>query len=151
MAHAVIATEPLVLALPEQHPLAQAVAPPLADVLVQPLVMFPRRILPSVYDAVFGLYHAAGRSPQIAQEAIQMQTIVNLVAAGLGLAWVPQSVTQFQRAGVVYRSPALPRARRGAVGARSVPSCETSLAWAEGNRNAALARFVEFVAADARL
>jgi DNA-binding transcriptional LysR family regulator len=66
-------------------------------VLAEPLVIFPRRILPSLHDALFGLYHAAGREPQVAQEAIQMQTIVNLVSAGLGLAWVPRSVREFQR------------------------------------------------------
>jgi DNA-binding transcriptional LysR family regulator len=55
----------------------------------------------------FGLYHAAGHLPQVAQEAIQMQTIVNLVSAGLGVAWVPESVRQFQRPGVVYRASLL--------------------------------------------
>ena len=50
-----------------------------------------------------------------------MQTIVNLVSAGLGVAWVPESVTQFQRAGVVYRAASA--ATRG----QPVPECETSL------------------------
>lgn len=68
-----------------------------------------------------------------------MQTIVNLVSAGLGLAWVPQSVTQFQRPGVVYRQPEVPPRRR------AVPSCETSLIWAAGSTTPALARFIEFV------
>jgi DNA-binding transcriptional LysR family regulator len=58
-----VASEPLVLALPEHH-----------------------------HDAVFALYHASGFLPQEAQEAIQMQTIVNLVSAGMGPAWLPQSV-----------------------------------------------------------
>lgn len=137
LAHLRIAREPLVLALPEQHPLAAARTPPLARVLQEPLVMFPRRILPSLHDAVFGLYHAAGRTPQVAQEAIQMQTIVNLVSAGLGLAWVPDSVRQFQRAGVTYR-PA------GASARKAVPACETSLVWNAAARSATLERFVQF-------
>ncbi|MBI2768676.1 MAG: LysR family transcriptional regulator [Burkholderiales bacterium] len=139
LAHQRIAREPLVLALPEQHPLAAARSLPLAAVLDEPLVIFPRRIVPSLHDAIFGLYHAAGRMPQVAQEAIQMQTIVNLVSAGLGLAWVPESVTQFQRPGVLYRKVA---ARKGPA----VPGCETSLVWRAGaGGGPALERFVAFV------
>jgi DNA-binding transcriptional LysR family regulator len=135
-----IAREPLVLALPEAHALAAVLAPALADVLAEPLVIFPRRIVPSLYDAIFGLYHAGGRSPQVAQEAIQMQTIVNLVSAGLGLAWVPESVRQFQRPGVVYRRVA---AKKG----RAMPDCETSLVWHADTRSPSVLRFVEFIQA----
>ena len=110
----------------------------LAKVLAEPLVMFPRRIVPSLYDAVFAMYHAAGRSPQVVQEAIQMQTIVNLVSAGLGLAWVPASVRGFQRTGVAYRDV------QGARG-RVVPGCETSLVWAAGGASPVLERFVGFL------
>ena len=117
-----ITSEPLIVALPQQHALASQVQLTLDDVLTQPLVIFPRHIAPSLYDAVFALYHGAGRLPQVAQEAIQMQTIVNLVSAGLGLAWVPASVQQFQRPGVVYRSVQGP-----------VPQCETSLVWARAS------------------
>lgn len=134
--HLRIVREPLVLALPEQHELAAARTLALGRVLDQPLVIFPRRILPSLHDAVFGMYHAAGRTPHIAQEAIQMQTIVNLVSAGLGLAWVPDSVRQFQRAGVTYREP-------GGKQARQVPACETTLVWPQA-ANPTLERFVEF-------
>lgn len=135
-----IAREPLVLALPDHHRLAGSAALPLAEVLDEPLVIFPRRIVPSLYDAIFALYHAAGRSPQVAQEAIQMQTIVNLVSAGLGLAWVPQSVRQFQRPGVVYRSARPP-------GGRSVPVCDTSLVWRSDAVSPALAHFIDFAQA----
>jgi DNA-binding transcriptional LysR family regulator len=134
--HRQVAREPLVLALPEAHPLAAAARLPLAQVLAEPLVLFPRRIVPSLHDAVFGMYHAAGREPRIVQEAIQMQTIVNLVSAGLGLAWVPESVRQFQRGGVVYR-------QLGGRQAASVPSCETTLVWERSSP--ALERFVEVV------
>lgn len=137
-----VADEPLVLALPARHSLALAERLALADVLAEPLVMFPRRIVPSLHDAILGLYHAAGRTPAVAQEAIQMQTIVNLVSAGLGLALVPQSVTQLQRPGVVYRP--LPAALADAA-----PHCETSLAWPQ-DAAPAVHRFVDFVRARSR-
>lgn len=136
LAHRPVAREPLVLALPEAHPLAGAARLPLAQVLAEPLVTFPRRIVPSLHDAILGMYHAAGREPRIVQEAIQMQTIVNLVSAGLGLAWVPESVRQFQRGGVVYR-------QLGGKQAASVPGCETTLVWREVTP--VLERFMEVV------
>ena len=141
-----VADEPLVLALPAAHPLARVERLALADVLAEPLVLFPRRIVPSLHDAILGLYHAAGRAPEVAQEAIQMQTIVNLVWGGLGVAWVPESVTQFRREGVVYRAADAfaPATRRQK--ATPLPRCETSLVWPASADNAALRRFVAFVA-----
>lgn len=135
-----IAEEPLLLALSDHHALAAKTPLGLEEVLGQPLVIFPRRILPSLYDAIFAMYHAAARSPQVAQEAIQMQTIVNLVSAGLGVAWVPESVRQFQRSGVVYRSVA---GKRG----RPIPVCETSLFWPADAASPCLQRFVAFAPA----
>jgi DNA-binding transcriptional LysR family regulator len=141
-----VADEPLVLAMPASHPLAGADRLALVDVLAEPVVLFPRRIVPSLHDAILGLYHAAGRTPAVAQEAIQMQTIVNLVWGGLGVAWVPESVTQFRRAGVVYRAADAfaPVGRRQK--AAPLPRCETSLVWPAAADNAALARFIAFVA-----
>jgi len=132
--------EPMVLALPESWPLAARARLSLAPVLAEPLIIFPRGIAPSVYDAVLAFYHRQGVSPTIAQEAIQMQTIVNLVSAGLGLAWVPQSMTTLQRPGVVYRQlpPSL---------SAGAPRCETSLVW-PGEPAPVVRRFVEFIARD---
>lgn len=141
LAHLCVAREPLVLALPEGHALAAACAGAPLDwnaLLDAPLVLFPRRSVASLHDAIVALYHAAGRTPRVAQEAIQMQTIVNLVSAGLGVAWVPASVRQFQRPGVVYRDMALHT---------QVPWCETSLVWQAGREVPALARWTEFVRA----
>ena len=134
-----IASEALVVALPDQHPLALFERLTLAQVLAEPLVIFPRRIVPSLYDAIVALYHAAGCTPLVAQEAIQMQTIVNLVSAGLGLAWVPDSVRQFQRPGVVYRTVAFDQRH-------PIPACETSLVWATPHV-ATLDRFLAFAPA----
>lgn len=112
--------EPLVMALPERHPAAAKRQLRFEAIAEEPLVIFPRQIAPSLYDAVLAAYRAHGATPRIAQEAIQMQTIVNLVSAGMGVAWVPQSVMQLQRPGVVYRTVS------GAV-----LRCETSLLWRE--------------------
>ena len=137
MEHLRVGREALVAAIPESHPLARTRALKIEALFEQPLVIFPRRIVPSLHDAVFGLYHANGRMPQIAQEAIQMQTIVNLVAAGLGVAWVPDSVREFQRAGVVYRA-------LGGAQAQRVPLCETSLVWPGVRTPPAVERFLAF-------
>jgi DNA-binding transcriptional LysR family regulator len=129
--------EPLVLALPDAPPWAGARRLKSAGLLAQPLVIFPRAATPSLFDAVLAFYHHHGATPVIAQEATQMQTIVNLVSAGLGVALVPRSVTQLQRPGVVYR--ALPASL-----AAHAPQGETSLLWPSDAAPAVL-RFVEFV------
>ncbi|WP_298825242.1 LysR family transcriptional regulator [uncultured Piscinibacter sp.] len=125
--------ESLVLALPEAAPKRLTAA----QILREPLVIFPRGIAPSLYDAVLAFYHRHGVTPVIAQEAIQMQTIVNLVSAGLGLALVPRSMTLLQRPGTVYR--ALPASLADAA-----PRCETSLVW-RPDAPPAVTRFVGFV------
>jgi DNA-binding transcriptional LysR family regulator len=143
LARCLITQEPLVLALPEQHPMSTRPMLRLDDVLAEPLVIFPRRIAPSFYDGIFALYHGAGYLPVIAQEAIQMQTIVNLVSAGLGVAWVPETMRQFQRSGVVYREVQVPRkGPGGATGA--MPRCETSLIWSAHRVSPTLSRFVAY-------
>ena len=129
--------EPMLLALPDAAAWALRHRLRPAELLAQPLVIFPRAATPSLYDAVLAFYHRQGVTPQIAQQATQMQTIVNLVSAGLGLALVPQSVTQLRRPGVSYR--ALP----GALAAQA-PHCETSLVW-PADAAPAVRRFVEFV------
>jgi len=118
-----IGIEPLVLALPVSDP-----EPSEAQCLAAPLVIFPREVAPSLYDAILSHHGGAG----VAQEAIQMQTIINLVSAGIGVAWVPASLQGLQRAGVAYR--AMPAA----------PQVETSLIW-RADAPPVVARFVAHV------
>lgn len=129
----VVVDEPLVLALPADHPMAGRDALRIAEVLREPLVIFPRSISPSLYDALLLAYRAHQAAPHIAQEAIQMQTIVNLVSAGIGVAWVPESVTRLQRPGVIYR----------AVDDAAL-ACETSLVWPTPV-HPVVARFIDHV------
>ncbi|TXC66391.1 LysR family transcriptional regulator [Piscinibacter aquaticus] len=130
-----LGVEPLLLAVPDAGPQRRSTA----QWLREPLVIFPRSIAPSLYDAVLAFYHRHGVTPAIAQEAIQMQTIVNLVSAGLGVALVPRAMQQLQRPGITYR--ALPAGL-----ADGAPRAETSLVWLP-DAAAAVRRFVEFVRA----
>lgn len=130
-----VSLEPLVLALPGSEPLALKPRPELRAALALPLVIFPREIAPSLFDAVLAFYRDHQATPRIAQEAIQMQTIVNLVSAGMGAAWVPAALMGLQRAGVVYKQL---RAE--------VPQAETSLIW-RADAAPAVRRFVEHVRA----
>lgn len=95
--------EPLVVALPEGHPLTKRSRVPVRALAREPFVIFPRHIGPSFYDFIVSLCHKSGFSPQIAQEASEIQTIVSLVAGGTGVALVPASCRNFRRIGVIYK------------------------------------------------
>ena len=102
--HIVVQRERFVAALPARHRLATARGKLAVSALAgEPFVMVPRDIAPGLYDIVTGLAARAGISFNVAQEAIQMQTVVSLVSSGLGAAIVPGSIANLGRRGVVYR------------------------------------------------
>ena len=97
--------EPLIAALPEKHPLARNPGKLALEKLKDaPFILFPRPNAPGLYDDVVSCCKAAGFSPRVEQEAIQMQTIVSLVSAELGVALIPASLTNLRRTGVTYKS-----------------------------------------------
>jgi DNA-binding transcriptional LysR family regulator len=98
-----ILREPLLAALPEGHALARQDTVALGALAGERFVLFPRPLAPDLYDQILQLCQSAGFQPAVAQEAVQMQTVVRLVAAGTGVALVPASVQQLHQAGVAYR------------------------------------------------
>ncbi|RJG25419.1 LysR family transcriptional regulator [Massilia cavernae] len=127
--------EPLILAAPAGLDALRGDAPVwLKNVPRLPLIIFPRPIAPALHDAILGVFAAAGITPQIGQEAIQMQTIVSLVSAGMGLALVPQSVRNLMRPGVEYRALHDP-----------TPLVETGLAWRRDNSSPVLQGFLDLL------
>ncbi|MDF5724087.1 MAG: LysR family transcriptional regulator [Rhizonema sp. PD37] len=95
--------EPLVLALPETHPLTSQTKVPLKALSNEPFVMAQRDSGCGLYDQVLALCLQAGFSPKVTQEVNEMQVMLGFVAAGLGVAILSASVKHFQRPGVVYR------------------------------------------------
>jgi DNA-binding transcriptional LysR family regulator len=135
-----VLAEPLVLAAPEGMPgLPARGAVPLAALAGQPLILFPRRIAPAFHDAILSCLAQGGLTPEIGQEAIQMQTIVALVSAGMGIALVPQSVSNLQRPGVVYRPLR-----------EATPSIETGFAWRRDNPSPVLRAFLSLLSSPKR-
>ena len=130
---ACIVREPLVAALPERHPLARRTGKlALAKLKDAPFILFPRPMAPGLYDDVVSFCRAAGFSPRVEQEAVQMQTIVSLVSAELGVALIPASLTNLRRTGVTYK----------ALSEQS-PLTEIHLAWRRGDDLPALRVFVD--------
>lgn len=98
-----IMREPTVAALPEGHPLSTLKRIPVARLSTESFVLFPREQAPGLHDAIMSAIVADGRFPRIVQEVAEMQTIIGLVASGMGVSLVPGSVQALARTGVVYR------------------------------------------------
>lgn len=96
--------EPVLLALPKGHPLARKRSVPLAALSLEPFVLFSRPVGAGLYDQIIHACHRAGFSPRVTQEAAQVTSIVNLVAAGLGVSLVPASMQKIHSEGITYRA-----------------------------------------------
>lgn len=109
--------EDVVIALPTGHPLSKQRSLAIGDLADEPWVLFTRVIGSGLYDEIISACQRAGFSPRIEQQASQVTSIVNLVAAGLGVSMVPESMKQINSQGVTYRrvegDP--PRARMSVV------------------------------------
>ena len=95
--------EDLVVALPLGHRLETLGRVPVEKLANVPLIFVPRRLMPGFHDQVVGLFRDVGVLPKVAQHAVQQETIVGLVAGGVGAAVLPGSVARVRREGVVYR------------------------------------------------
>ncbi len=98
----VIDREPLLLALPVGHPLAGRRSLRLLEVADDAFVSQPRELAATLYDRLVKLATKAGFQPSITQHAQQINGLLALVAAGLGLALVPASMRCVRLAGVSY-------------------------------------------------
>jgi len=130
--HIVVQRERFVVALPARHRLARSrgrIA--MRELAAEAFVMVPREIAPGLYDMIAELATRAGFAPRVAQEAIQMQTVVSLVSSGMGVAVVPASVANLGRRGVAYRQISDPH-----------PRLDLWLAWRRGALGAAAREFV---------
>lgn len=99
-----IYSEPIVLAVPAQHRLAGRARFTLESLADEAFVLFPRQTDPTLFDEIVAACRTAGFSPRVVQEATGWHTLASLVGAGVGVGFVPKSLTTFQQHGVVYRN-----------------------------------------------
>lgn len=94
--------EDLWIALPPRHPLSGADHLDLVEIAADPFILYPRANGRLLYDTIIAACRNAGFSPKVAQEAPQLASTVNLVAAGVGVALVPESLCRLHPHGVTY-------------------------------------------------
>lgn len=95
--------EPVLMALPSDHRMANDKAIELKKMAEEPFVMFPRHHGPGIYDIIMKACHESGFNPNVSYAPNQMQTLLAYVAGGLGVALVPQSLFVFHPGQIVYR------------------------------------------------
>lgn len=131
--------EPLLVALPAAHPLAECKQVPITALATEPWVTLPSDLGMGFYNLVMSLCREAGFTPKVSQVATQIHTMISLVAAGLGVTLVPASVSSLRRAGVVYRKLA-----------NETPLVETSVAYLKSSQSPVLENFLQTIRAVTR-
>ncbi len=96
-------SERYVAGIPSGHSLAKRKSISARAVRGESLIMLPRRQQPALRAALEQGLTAKGEGPRSIQEVDLEATAVALAAASVGIAIVPQSSTQYARAGVVFR------------------------------------------------
>ncbi len=126
--------EPLIVAVPAADPLAAARLLTIHDLADAPLITAPADVVPALRAAIEGCFAAAGRVPQVRLEVQLQQSIVSLVAEGLGIALVPASLRRLATQGVAF------------IELEDAPRVQQVLFWRQGNGNPALARLLDLLA-----
>ena len=90
----------------------------------------PRSLVASLHDSIVLRCRAAGFAPEIALEVYLQQTILNFIAEGLGVAFVPESMRRSNIEGAVFKKVNGP------------PMIDQVLLWTKSNTNPCLAGFL---------
>jgi DNA-binding transcriptional LysR family regulator len=130
----IVSNEPLVAALPGNHPLAASRSIQLRALGNEPWILFPRGIASRLYEEIMIACAGAGFSPRVVQEGIKLSTIMSLVASGLGVSLVPQSLGRIG----LRRVTCVPLAEKG-------PTLPLALIWRRGDANPTLPPFMQIV------
>ncbi len=126
----------LLLALPQDHPLASREPLALADLAGEAFIMYTPTEAAGLHACAMSACAAAGFVPKVAQEATQVPTVLALVESGLGVALVPEVMRGHRAPKIVYRD------------LKKDESTETTLALAYvgGNESPAAQRFIDVAA-----
>jgi len=133
---AVITRDPLVALLPSGHPAAASERVPLSALTRDVLIVPARGSVPGLHEHAVAAWHAAGGSPSRLREGRAARTLLGLVAAGFGVAVLPQSLAGYAWPGLVVRPL---REHR--------PAVETAIVWHRDATSPVLRRFLRIALA----
>lgn len=121
--------EHFVLALPSLHPMVTRETVELKELADEGFIMYAPTDAAGLRMAAVHACQLRGFSPQIAQEAVQVQTVLSLVEAGLGIALVPAVSRRFTSDNIVYKTLAdLPESAAIGISLAWRPDAETASA-----------------------
>jgi DNA-binding transcriptional LysR family regulator len=126
-----LSEEPMLVVLPSSHPAAASDQVELTRLRNDPFILFPRASGTTLFDTIIAACKAAGFEPILGQTAPQIDAVVNLVAAELGVSLVPTSMSQLQVTGVVYREIA-----------GEAPVARLALAYRRGETSSVVRNFI---------
>ena len=124
-------SESFVIALPRRHAKVQRASVALSDLANEPFIICSREATQDRYDMTLAVCRDAGFAPIVRHDGDHPQTLLNLVALGLGIALVPESHGLVDRPDVVFR-PIRPRSQ----------GLETLLAWRRDSTSLTLNAFL---------
>lgn len=99
-----LTTEAFVLAVPRAHPLAARARVRLADLADEAFILYTADEAAGLRMAAIHACQLRGFAPRVAQEAVQVQTLLSLVDSGLGIALVPASSRRPHGTNIVYKT-----------------------------------------------
>ena len=95
-------SEPFICCVPANHRLAQAPFVSLKELTRERFVTFARPLAPDYYDRLMKLLNDAGAAPATVHEVSHWLTVLAMVATGMGVALMPQSMANSRMAEVAY-------------------------------------------------
>lgn len=93
-------TEELVVVLPDNHELATRSMISVDALVSEPMIFFPYETMPGFVSTVLGLFEDCDGAPRIVQHAVHQETIIGLVAAGVGFSILPETVANTGTRGI---------------------------------------------------
>ena len=132
----IIHQEPLLVALPAQHPLARKRRLDFDDLRGEPMFWFERRLNPGFYDYCLAYFEQIDFKPLTVAEPPDHHILLGLIAEGQGFALISSSLRKVKRQGVVFRA---------LKNSSNKLSMGIAVAYAPNNRSAVLQAFLQLV------
>jgi len=99
-----VENDEFVLAVAADSPWQNQERVALSEFAHEPFVMYTEASVPNLFAVAMLRCQQSGFTPRIAQDAVQVQTIVSLVESGLGVALVPGVARRYSNNGVRFLS-----------------------------------------------